>query len=306
MKTTIKKNAGFTLVEVIIATAILMFVVSATYAVFAIGNKIYANGNIQYDAQSGTRLVADYIVQEIRYATELEIQDVATSEGEIASNVGDDYLLIKDGLLYHYMYDSGIGGHVSMVFRANISESDSLFQKINNNTIGLSLESSGVSGNYDVNTEIDLPNFVLTAKSITGTEGLSIRFNKDVPEGFASLPEEPEDPEDPEADQQAVDTALVSVPAPSSVTNSPQNTHTITLETSGTNSTNLSWFVNPALGTISGSTLTLKFPTEKGTELSGSLTATVAKGEATPKTVTFNVVTRKESNNKLSYWITSN
>lgn len=62
------KKPGFTLVEVLLSTAILTFILAGLYAVFNVGNLSYGTDTKLLDLQQDARLAMDWMVREIRQA----------------------------------------------------------------------------------------------------------------------------------------------------------------------------------------------------------------------------------------------
>lgn len=96
------KQEGFSIVELMVALALLGFVLASGYMFFGFGLRTYDRGEQQSIAQQGIRIAADFISSEIRYANEIIISPADISE---------------EG--YYYIYQDGD----SVVFRdANGSE----------------------------------------------------------------------------------------------------------------------------------------------------------------------------------------
>lgn len=101
-----KKN-GFTLIELIISIAILTVVLLGIYSLFGFGNRVYIGGTSQYDIQSSARLVEDYILKQVAYATEVEVMDITTMNANISASGGietyDNYIYYRgsDNTIVH-------------------------------------------------------------------------------------------------------------------------------------------------------------------------------------------------------------
>jgi prepilin-type N-terminal cleavage/methylation domain-containing protein len=71
----LRPNNGMTLIELIISLVILSSILIAAFAFFSFSNRIFNKGVDQYSVQSNIRLASDYIISQIRYATEVKILD---------------------------------------------------------------------------------------------------------------------------------------------------------------------------------------------------------------------------------------
>lgn len=94
MKTNVTKN-GFTLVEVLISTAIALFVVLGIYAVLNIGNITWFTDMGMLDLQQEARLAMDGMTREIRQSSPSGIS--ITNGGEKAEFYIPD---VADGISY--------------------------------------------------------------------------------------------------------------------------------------------------------------------------------------------------------------
>lgn len=80
----LKNNEGLTLVELLVAMSILLLVLSAAYSFLSLGNSSYTRGADRFNTQSTLRIAADYITNEIRFATSLNVLNSIT-----ATNLND-------------------------------------------------------------------------------------------------------------------------------------------------------------------------------------------------------------------------
>jgi prepilin-type N-terminal cleavage/methylation domain-containing protein len=71
----LRAKQGFTLIELIISLAILSIVMTSIISFFLYNNRVFAKGVDQFNVQSNIRLASDYITNQIRYATKIEILD---------------------------------------------------------------------------------------------------------------------------------------------------------------------------------------------------------------------------------------
>jgi len=80
---TVKNEKGFTVIELVIASIILVLVLGAAYSIFESSVYSWIKGQNKVDNQQNVRIVLDRIVREVREAQEL-------------TETGDTYLWFKD------------------------------------------------------------------------------------------------------------------------------------------------------------------------------------------------------------------
>lgn len=64
---------GFTLLECILAMAIMSLIFIAAYSLFIFGIRTYEAGRQKVDVQQNVRIAADFIFREVRYARTLDV-----------------------------------------------------------------------------------------------------------------------------------------------------------------------------------------------------------------------------------------
>ena len=181
--------------------AIATMVLLLSFNVFAFGNNVFKKGNEQYDIQSDVRIVSDYIQNQVRYATSLQLvtELPPNSRGDLATDdvaknvVGLEYIVLENNKLVHYV----IGNNVDT--DGNLVGSDEFEVKyVFPNTLpGTSFESSSANelvfvvnasdrpGNYALRSLINLPNYSIHNGMViekVGEEGdltIGIRFSRD-------------------------------------------------------------------------------------------------------------------------------
>lgn len=83
MNSIFKKNKGFSLVELIVTVALIFVIVSLGYLIISAGNSNFNQGSAKAHLQSNTRLIDDYIQNNVRTATNMLI---TTDEGLALEN----------------------------------------------------------------------------------------------------------------------------------------------------------------------------------------------------------------------------
>lgn len=64
---------GFTLLECVLAVAIMSLIFIVAYSLFIFGIRTYEAGRQKVDVQQNVRIAADFIFREVRYAQTLEV-----------------------------------------------------------------------------------------------------------------------------------------------------------------------------------------------------------------------------------------
>jgi len=94
-----KAQAGFTLIEVLLALVLGVIVIGLAFSFYSQGQTLYSKAQNQVDAQSQLRLAMTHIKSELSVATNIEISDAPGSYevGFFYFYVNDKTMVIKDG-----------------------------------------------------------------------------------------------------------------------------------------------------------------------------------------------------------------
>lgn len=161
----IKKNKkAFTLIELIIVIAIFAIVLTGAYALFRTGHMTYAKGTKQYDLQSSIRLASDYVTQQVRYATEAEITNVASIPSIDAIEPYQNYIYFDsaNNSITHY------NKYFTKVIPINHPGSIE-FKKASDKRIDFNILSNYDGQQYNLNSRINIINIHLSLdKKISG------------------------------------------------------------------------------------------------------------------------------------------
>jgi len=177
-KPTLKNQNGLTLVEVLIATAITVIIISVVFSLLSFGNKTFYMSSSQFDIQSEVRFATDVIIKELRFATSLEIVSVDIINDSILHEEGLSYIYITGGKLYNVIYDEVSKSHKTMVYQGNLDASSSIFTKVNSSTLGIAMFSENKNQTYNIQTEIVLLNLKSSGNSITGSNDLGLKYKR--------------------------------------------------------------------------------------------------------------------------------
>lgn len=178
-----KNTGGFTLIEVIVAMAILGLVVSMAYSLMGFSQKSLRSSSNSYDIQNDVRLASGYLCDQIRYATELDIIPLKAVKTDTAYN----YFYIQDGSLHQAKYVAATGTYDDRTIASSLSNdvADSNFSAAaDSTTLGILLTAQRDGKSYSVSTDLNLENFPLISSSlfIGGTSpGSAIRYKTPAP-----------------------------------------------------------------------------------------------------------------------------
>lgn len=87
---------GITLIELVISIGIASIVVLVIYLFFGFGNTTYSNGTKKQQLQNDIRILSDYITNQVRYSTDVEILKMAAEPDVVAMNPNENYILIDN------------------------------------------------------------------------------------------------------------------------------------------------------------------------------------------------------------------
>jgi len=90
-----RNGKGVTLVELLLALALISIVITAAFSIFSFGNKTFRGGNTQSNLQADVRFAIEALTNDVRYPTDLDIlQAHDLDDSHVA------YLLTKDNGIY--------------------------------------------------------------------------------------------------------------------------------------------------------------------------------------------------------------
>ncbi len=177
-KAGLNNSKGITLVELVVSLAILGIVLSVIFSLFIYGTKSFSIGTNQYDVQSEARLTTDALIEELRFATSLEILDVSLINTPILQEDGFNYIYISGGDLYKVTYDAVADTHTTMITQGNYDEALSAFTYVNDSTLSLAIFSESNNQSYNVQTEVSLLNLKSGVNAIIGSSDLGLKYKK--------------------------------------------------------------------------------------------------------------------------------
>lgn len=156
----IKNRNGFTLVELIIYLVLLAIVLIVGFNLFSFGQTSFIAGSNEFQLQSDLRQTGDFIIQETRNATTLDIVSLP-----FVAQTDYYYIYLKDSKIIYEHDGSKIEKTGAIVVDQNLFE---ITKDTNNrNFLGISLMGTIDGKSYDLSTSIMLNN-IINKSSQTG------------------------------------------------------------------------------------------------------------------------------------------
>lgn len=153
----LRNERGLTLVELLIGLAILTIVLSVGYTFYFYGYNTFKVGESRSYVRQYTRLSADFITQELRYASYVKICNTIPGDGEF--DPGFKYIYVKDNILKHRDFIDSDGSERTVLdaisdgivlenLELHVVEDDILQYKIKN----------GEDDDYEIETKVKILN----------------------------------------------------------------------------------------------------------------------------------------------------
>ncbi|MBT9174307.1 MAG: hypothetical protein DDT21_02721 [Syntrophomonadaceae bacterium] len=97
-----KHERGLSLIELIVAVAVLSIAIFLGVSFFSFGTRSFARGDLQSQVQADVRAASFFITQELRNATALELIATFPSLSETSSGTGWHYIFVENNRIIHY------------------------------------------------------------------------------------------------------------------------------------------------------------------------------------------------------------
>ncbi len=153
-----KNDEGVTLVEILIASTLLVVVLGLGYSLFFFGTNAFSRGETHSIVQQNARMAADYVIGSVRYAKDLEIRD-SDDLDELSSY--QRILYSQNGQLFttHESQEEaafGLEDDIDLMIR---------FQKLSDDELELIITARQENTEYTLDTSITLVNIDKGPKS---------------------------------------------------------------------------------------------------------------------------------------------
>jgi prepilin-type N-terminal cleavage/methylation domain-containing protein len=217
-----KHNRGFTLIEIIIAFAILGIVTAMFFSFFVFGNNTYKLGTEQYDVQSDIRTSSDYIVESVRFSTSVSLIPMTTP---LTKDADFNYLYVQDGNIYSYVWNGS--SHDFKKIGSGIT-SASFTGAVENNKTVLSVLLQGNKGeqDYTITTETELPNLSLKGQTLDSS-GQVIKYSSSMDYAYDGPTEAPSTSPSPSPSTSPSPTSTPLVTAVTVTFSAPGNNYSV-------------------------------------------------------------------------------
>jgi len=178
-----KGKNGFTFVKIMVSLTIGVLVLAAVFSLFLYGNKVFGKGSEKASVQDSVRLAMMNVEKTISYATTAEILSTSDAHKEISDLKMIDlehnnYLIIEGGSVKIYLYTASPEGYTVQEYKGDFTETGSSFEKVNDVTVRINLQSQAAASTYDLDSELVLKNLERAdpVRRIGGTSGKAIRY----------------------------------------------------------------------------------------------------------------------------------
>lgn len=168
-------NKGFTLIELMVTVILVALVLTTVYGMITAGNRIFAQGDAKADVQSSLRVSANFISDQIRYASNVKILD------SLPVNFTSDtkQYIYEDGGILKY-YDGHTISNVPGVLDGVIATLD--FEDKNSQTVLIRINGTLRNQSYEVETAAYLLNIGSSALApVASGDGKVIEFLPGIP-----------------------------------------------------------------------------------------------------------------------------
>ncbi|MDR5658119.1 prepilin-type N-terminal cleavage/methylation domain-containing protein [Serpentinicella sp. ANB-PHB4] len=171
-KKIIKNNKGITLVELIVAMAIVSIIGGLTISMFSFGITAFSRSDQQYQIQSDLRFATQFITREVRNAGSVDLQgNIQDFEQDFEQSLeqGYNYIYYKNGEL---KYKASTGEKHSLLKNVQIDDQE-IFSS-SDNLLKIELNGNKNNESFSLTTKVALTN----AKLDTENKGNVIKFSK--------------------------------------------------------------------------------------------------------------------------------
>lgn len=168
----ISDKSGFTLIEIMVTLAILGMVMAAAYSFFNFGNKTFTMGEERSNVRYSVRMAADFITQQLRYATHVRVLASIPDVSEFATGgtlKGYQAIYIKNGTLKHI---NASGAEETKFYSDNGVTLGDLNFKLSKPYLQYTIPNDPASNDkYSISSKLKFLNVLTEAIDTTGTTG---------------------------------------------------------------------------------------------------------------------------------------
>lgn len=185
MRNLLKNTKGFTLMEMLVAVALMAVVIGLGYNLYFQLNSAHKQAELKWNAQTKATQAAEFISKELSGAYSLDINKKST----LGKNEKSIYL--KNGYLIYKDKETNTEKNISdWKFNITFDRAKDDDGKELNNVLYYSIQALDEENNeiYEVNSNIYLANMPENA-GITGTKGSSVVYSKDASVTGVSIPD---------------------------------------------------------------------------------------------------------------------
>lgn len=174
-------DQGLTLIELVVAIAILSIVMLAIFSLFNVGTKMYKKSNDTVNLQNDVRISLIGTVDEFRYASELKTLSLSEMTNELSNATNHDtYIYFEGTNLIKSEYIAATSSRKLTTLASNLDGSQTYFEPKSSDVLTLKLTSTLSGEAYSINKDVKLINFSTEGKgsTLSGTKNVAIRFKQ--------------------------------------------------------------------------------------------------------------------------------
>lgn len=169
------------MIELLFVLIILSVVATVATSFLNFGIKSFQTSSNQYNAQSGVRIAAEMIENEVQFATKLDILSLVPDPIPLTEKDTLLYFDFNDNSMYVSKYTSDTTARSEFVLEGNFENTSSFSKITGNSTLVVNIDSKEDQEVYNISKNIDITNLRLQNKLIGGivSAGPAISYNSE-------------------------------------------------------------------------------------------------------------------------------
>ncbi|QGG46576.1 PilW family protein [Heliorestis convoluta] len=172
-KNYIRNNKGVTLVELLVGIALLSLVMTLGYSFYFFGYNSFATGEVRSDVRQNIRFAADFITQELTYATHVQVLSFIPDEDFLEDDY--HYIYVKEGQLTHReAFGEELAPFGNIADRVTLDENLSF--SLESHLISFEIKNNSIEDSYSIATTVRFLNHLEEA---VGNAGIAVAYKSE-------------------------------------------------------------------------------------------------------------------------------